>query len=65
MDTKHDQEIKPAPIQVSVWLTPSELESLRRNLKDANAYFKKAFAGQQAKSEDTVSGKDESAQAPT
>ena len=50
MATKQEQESGPPPPQVrsiamvSYWLTPAEQESLRQNLRDANAYFQKVFA---------------------
>ena len=50
MATKQDQESGEAPSQarsiatVTYWLTAAEQESLRQNLRDANAYFQKEFA---------------------
>ncbi len=35
---------KLATMQASEMLTPSELELLRQDLKDSNAYFKKLYA---------------------
>lgn len=59
MATKQDRESGQTPVSsiatVSYWLTPAEQESLRQDLKDANAYFKKAFTQTKPVNYDTSS----------
>lgn len=43
-DQNPSQQQKPDTSMVSEMLTPSEIEQLRQNKKDASAYLRKAFA---------------------
>lgn len=43
-DRKPSSEQKPDTSMVSEMLTPSEIEQLRQDKKDASAYLRKAFA---------------------